>query len=212
MYEFTPPTDIIHKYHSLRPGNITLLLVLSGNILVNLLQDKLHSFFKIRNIPHFKLGTISQESNHISISEQSLDSPNFNNIGVDNLCHVISGKSRGDANTTGGDLVSYPGLTCPCSCGGDDSNDGKDRDGGYDGLSDGWRSLEKGFFWCEGCCWLCHVLGLHCASLTLAAFYLSGASSQTLSFSESSIYISFTIVRSNEDGISGLFVLGKEGS
>merc|ERR1719296_459272 len=99
-------------------SNISLGLVLLLNILINITQNKLHRLLEVGHIPHLKLGTISQEEDHISISKQSLDRSDLGHIGVDNLCHVLSVDAGGDSDTTVGDLISDPCLTGPC-CGGE---------------------------------------------------------------------------------------------
>mmetsp|Transcript_21012 Transcript_21012/g.51642 ORF Transcript_21012/g.51642 Transcript_21012/m.51642 type:complete len:298 (+) Transcript_21012:78-971(+) len=161
-------------------GDISLLAVSVSDVLVNIVQDEFHGFFKVGNISHLKLGSISQEGDHITVSEQSLDSSDFDNVWVNNLGHVLSSDSRSHTDATGSDSVSNPSLAGPRCGSGDDSDNSKDGDGGDDSLSDGRRALIEFFFRGEcdgglGC------LGRSCGStLSLSTLGLGGSSSQHL--------------------------------
>mmetsp|Transcript_15974 Transcript_15974/g.27222 ORF Transcript_15974/g.27222 Transcript_15974/m.27222 type:complete len:210 (+) Transcript_15974:95-724(+) len=126
--------------------NITLLLVHLCHILINISQNKLNRLLEVWHIPHFELGSIPQEQDHVSIPEQSLDRSDLHNVGVDNLGHVLSANARGDAHAAVGDSVSYPGLTGPCGRGRNDSHNSDDGEGGGECFRDGRGTLVEGFF------------------------------------------------------------------
>jgi len=130
----------------LRVGHISLLSVFRSNVLVHLLQDELHCVVKVGNVAHLELGPIAEEGNQIAIAEQTLGRSELNDIGVNNLSHVLATDSRCYANPARGDLVTDPGLSGPGGCGGDDAHNGKDRHSGNNGLSDGRRALIEGLF------------------------------------------------------------------
>mmetsp|Transcript_17110 Transcript_17110/g.37099 ORF Transcript_17110/g.37099 Transcript_17110/m.37099 type:complete len:260 (+) Transcript_17110:2386-3165(+) len=134
-------------------SDISLVPIHLDNILIHIPQNKFHRLLKIRHVPHLKFGPIPQKEHHIPISKQPLDSPNLHNIRIHNLCHILPLNTTRDANTTIGNLVSYPRLTCPCGCSGNDSYYGEDGDCGSDGFGDGGGSFVEGFFGgeCGGC-------------------------------------------------------------
>ena len=128
----------------LRIGHISLLSVLRGNVLINLLQDELNGLLKVGDVAHLELGPIAEEGDHVTVAEQALGRAELNDVGVHDLGHVLPTDARGNADPAGGDLVPDPGLPGPGGRGGDDAHDGKDRYGGDNGLSDGGRALVEG--------------------------------------------------------------------
>lgn len=155
----------------LRVGNISLLTVLFGNLLVDILQDEFHGLVKVGDVSHFKLGPISEEYHHITISKQSLDGSDLYNVGENDFGHVLATNSRCDADATSGDLVTDPSLTGPRRCSGDDSDDGEDGDGGDNSLRNGGRAFVKYFLWCQASCRL-GGLGSGGSTLSFSAFGL----------------------------------------
>mmetsp|Transcript_24678 Transcript_24678/g.44311 ORF Transcript_24678/g.44311 Transcript_24678/m.44311 type:complete len:217 (+) Transcript_24678:218-868(+) len=135
---------------SLFPNRSLLCLIRCNHILIDISQNKLHSLRKIRHISHLKLGPIPQEKHHVSIPKQPLDRSDLHDIGVHNLCHILSSDTGCYSDTTIGNLVPDPGLACPCRGGGDDSDDCDDGEGGGKGFGDGGWTLVEGFFGSEG--------------------------------------------------------------
>lgn len=127
-------------------GHISLLTVSVDNILVDLLQDEFHGFFKVRNVSHFEFGSISQEGDHVTIPEQSLDGSDFNNIWVNDFRHILSANTGCDTDAARGNSVTDPRLASPGSNGGDNSDNGQDGDGWNNGFGDGGRSFVEFFF------------------------------------------------------------------
>ena len=165
MYVAVPKSE---KKYFLRVGHISLLSVFRGNVLVHLLQDELNGVVKVGDVAHLELGPIAKEGDQITVAEQTLGRAKLNDIGVNNLGHVLSTDARGNANPASGNLVPDPGLSGPCGRGGDDAHNGKDRYGGNNGLSDGRRALIEGLLGGKSSSTLASGLGCFISSSTLA--------------------------------------------
>ena len=152
----------------LRVGHISLLSVFRSNVLVNLLQDELNGVVKVGDVAHLELGPVTEEGDQVTVTKQTLGRAKLNDIGVNDLSHVLATDARGNANPASSDLVTDPGLSGPGGRGGNDAHNGKDRYGGNNGLSDGRRTLIEGLLRGKSSGTLASGLGCFIGRSTLA--------------------------------------------